>query len=115
MPPILDRDVLDVCLNEARAAPVVGQMGRAGQRLGNNSARFSATNRLIGLNMTSPVAAKPWRFYFTYLSAQPMVFPLGTERSLVQLQWRAIPFTMDPYQQGAGSFGTLLYDHQLDD
>lgn len=110
-----DRDVLDVCVQESfggAAAP--GFLTRAGSRLGNNAARFAATNHYIGLNILSPVAAKPWRFYFTYLTGTPVEFPLGTEKSLVQLTWRAIPYTQDPWNGGLGALGSPLWDYTLD-
>ena len=82
--------------------------------MGGNVARFAAGNNFIGLNLTSPVASKPWRFYFAYLVAPPATFPLGTEKSIIGLQWRAIPFTVDPWQGGSGALGQILWDHVLD-
>jgi hypothetical protein len=115
----LDRDVLDVCLMESMGgAPVIGQTARAGARLGNGLGRFAAGgalgNHYIGLNITSPVASKPWRFFFTYLVGPPMEFPLGTERSIVTLNWRAIPYTTDPYGAGTGAYGASIWDYTLE-
>lgn len=114
-----DRDVLDVCLLESMGgAPTLGTTGRAGARMGNGLPRFAAGgvlgNHFIGLNITSPVAAKPWRFFYTYLVGPPMEFPLGTERSIVTLNWRAIPYAVDPYNGGLGAFGSPLFDYTLD-
>lgn len=121
-----DRSVLATCLQLSQGgAPSEGQMARAGQRLGNNQPRFgpatgspptgnNAGNNYIGLNLSSPVAGQPWRFYYTYLTGPPMEFPLGAERSVVTLHWRAIPYTQDPYQGGLGAYGQYLWDHTLD-
>jgi hypothetical protein len=125
-----DRAVLDVCLMESMGGVpngAVGGMNRAGQRLGNNAPRFAAGgvngNHLIGLNLSSTVGAKPWRFFYTYLAAPPMEFPLGNERSIIVLNWRAIPYTQDPWGgsssqpntvAGTGAQGALLWDHTLD-
>lgn len=114
-----DRAVLDVCLAESMAGVVtIGSVGRAGARMGNGLPRFAAGgvngNHYIGLNIVSPIAGYPWRFLFSYLTGPPMEFPLGTERSVVQLNWRAIPYTVDPYGGGTGSLNSPLWDYTLD-
>lgn len=110
-----DRTVLNYCITESMAgAPAIGQLPRAGARMGNNTARFSTTNHFISLNLTSPVGGIPWRFYTSFLTVNPLEFPLGTERSLVTLNWRVIPFTTDPYNDGSGAQGTVLWDHVND-
>lgn len=110
-----DRTILDECLRLSMAgAPAIGQLPRAGARMGNNSPRFSATNNYIGLNITSPVGNKPWRFFYTFMTNPPMQFPLGTEKSVVTTSWVAVPFTTDPYQGGLGAQGQALWDYVLD-
>lgn len=127
-----DRAILDVCVMESMAgAPAIGAMRRAGARMGNNLPRFapggSLGNHYIGLNIASPIGNLPWRFWYTYLAEQPMIFPLGAERSLVDLAWRAIPYTTDPWGTGnipgsaqpstvpgTGAEGAVLWDHVLD-
>jgi hypothetical protein len=121
-----DAAVLDECLRLSMGgAPTVGTVSHAGQPLGNNKARFAVAtgnpatgaaggNNFIGLNITSPVAARPWRFLMTYLANQPMRHPLGVRRSIVSLQWRAIPYTTDPYNNGLGAYNTVLWDRTLD-
>lgn len=111
----LDRDILDVCLRESQGgSSAIGRLKRAGARMGNNAARFAATNHYIGLNLTSPVQSKPWRFYFSYLTGPPVTVPLGTEKSVYQLNWRIIPYTRDPYNSASGAEDFQLYDHTLD-
>lgn len=115
-----DNDILDVCIQESMGGTLdIGKVARAGARLGNNQPRFapgpySAGNHYIGLNLSSPVGAKPWRFLYTFLTRQPYTYPLGTRRSMVTLSWRCIPYTQDPYQAGAGALGQILFDHTLD-
>lgn len=110
-----DANVLDVCIGLSMGgAPAIGAMGRAGQRMGAGVVRFAAGNRFVGLNIASPGAGKPYRFLFAYLATPPYTFPLGNERSLVQLNWRAIPFTTDPYGGGTGALGAYIWDHNLD-
>ena len=110
-----DPAVLAVCIAMSQgAAPLEGTIGRAGQRLGNNSARFALTNSLIGLNIVSPVANLPWRFYFAYMRDPPVQWPLGTEKSVLTVNFRVIPFSVDPYGGGTGSYGYRLFDRILD-
>ncbi len=111
-----DNLILDICVQQSMASTgQFGTMGRAGQRMGNNTPRFGAGNRLVSLNITSPVLGQPWRFFFCYLSSPPVEFPLGTQRSLIVMNWRAIPFTQDPYGGGTGALGYPLWDNVLDD
>lgn len=114
-----ERSVLDVCILEGLGgAPVLGTMAHAGARMGNGLPRFAAGgvngNHFIGLNIASPVGNKPWCFLYSHLATQPMEFPLGTERSVVQVRWRAVPYTTDPWGTGLGAYGTGLWTHVLD-
>jgi hypothetical protein len=111
----VDLSILDTCLQESQGGSAgPGLMTYAGSRLGNNAARFAATNHFIGLNIAAPVNGRPWRFFFAYLVGPPIVHPLGTERSLIDLNWRAIPYIADPWNAGLGSATAPLFDHTLD-
>jgi hypothetical protein len=115
----VDRDVLSACikLGMAGAGGVgnnEGQLARAGLRMGGGLARFASGNNYIGLNISSPVLALPYRFYFAYLTGTPVDIPLGTEKSIIVCNWRAIPYTQDPWNSGQGATGTVLYDNTLD-
>jgi len=111
-----DRAVLDVCmaLSMGGGSIAIGQVARAGQRLGQGLSRFTIGNNLIGLNLSSPVGNKPWRFWYTYLTGPAVEFPLGTKRSIVTLNWRAIPYTTDPFNGGTGAQGSQLWDYSQD-
>ena len=115
----LDMTVLEAVEQETLAGGTseglaLGQLGTAGQRLGGGNARFATGWHYVGLNILSPVGSRPYRFYAAYLTGTPITIPLGTRRSLVQLQWRAIPYTTDPWGGGAGSKGVYLFDRTLD-
>lgn len=111
-----DRNVLNTLLTEsmggaAAGATAAGTLGVAGGRLGNNAVQFAATNHYFQMCFLSPVANIPWRFQYCYLAEQPFEFPLGAERSVVGLSVQCIPYTIDPWNNGAGSAGSLLYDN----
>ena len=120
-----ERDILDACLRLSMGGvATVGLLGRAGRRLGAavggpGLAPFTAGNSYIGLIIDSPVAGKVWRFYSTYMTGTPVNFPLGTERSIVAVQFRAIHYTDDPWggslthggTDGTGSLNAKLWDH----
>lgn len=114
-----DESVLNACIQEGLAgAPSIGTLGHAGALMGNGLARFgpggAAGNHFIGLNILSALGQSPWRFYFAQLAGNPMSWPLGTERSLVDLQWTAFPYSVDPWNGGNGSFGVPVWDRTAD-
>ena len=89
--------------------------------MGNNSnIQFGSGNLYIGLILASPVGSKPWRFWYCYLANNSEI-SLGTEKSLHNLTWRAIPYTNDPWGDAGGaqpntvaatgSTGAVLWDH----
>lgn len=110
-----DPDVLDVCLREAQGGSTgPGTMRRAGIRLGNGAARFAATNFFIGLNLTSPITNKPYRFYHSFLTGNPAQYRIGVEKQVVPVQFRVIPYSPDPWNGGTGAEGVVLWDNTLD-
>jgi len=112
-----DRTILNACVAESMAganAGAVGTLPVTGARMGNNAARFAATNHYIGLNLTSPVGGLPYRFFYSFLTGPMAEVPVGAERSIVRLNWRVIPYTTDPYGNGAGAGGQALWDNTLD-
>jgi len=123
-----DPIVVQGCWRSANAgAVVVGTTGRAGQRMGNNQPRFGPGgangNHYLGLNLTSPVGNIPYRFWYAYLTQRPSEYTLGTEKTILTMNWRAIPFTQDPYGGspsqplttfGTGAYGNIIWDNTLD-
>lgn len=128
----LDRAIMSECYRLSQCGPsgYPGLMGRAGQRMGNNQALFSAGSAATGANagnfyitlgLSSPVGQLPWQFFYCYLTGTASEWPLGTEKSMVPMTWRAIPFTRDPYNGGNGAFaanfpndnGAALYINSL--
>ncbi len=114
-----DPDVLVACIRESwGSSPGEGMLGHAGSLMGNGLARFGPGGALgwhfVGLNLISAVGASPWRFLNAYLADSPITWPLGTKRSLVQLRWKAVPYSIDPWNNGNGSFGVPIYDRTAD-
>lgn len=110
-----DREVLRECIRLSMGGGTAeGMRARAGTFMGANNARFAAGWKYISLNLSSVVDLLPWRFYNAYLTGPPVQWPLGTERSVVSLNWRVIPYVQDPWQGGVGSLDHILYDHVLD-
>lgn len=116
----VDLNVLEACVQEAMGgAAALGQFGRAGTRMGNNVARFAATNHYVGLNITSPDGNRPWRFFYAYLADNPFDWPLGTEKSVISVNFRVVPYVQDAYNGGGAGAGTgaqnyPLWDRNLD-
>lgn len=114
-----DPTILEFCVQEAvGGAPAAGQLGHAGALFGNGLPRFAPGgafgNHFIGLNIISAAGAQPWRFLYAKLAENPLMWPLGAERSLVQLKWTAYPYSIDPWNGGQGSYGVPIYDHISD-
>ncbi len=114
-----DSDVLDFCVQEAwGSTPGFGQMGHAGSLMGNGLPRFGPGgvngNHFIGLNLISAPGKRPWRFYYAALADNPIDFPIGTERSLITLNWEAFPYSVDPWNNGNGSYGVQIWDNIAD-
>lgn len=108
-----DQSVLEACIQEANAgASAFGTMVRAGTLMGGQFSRFASGNHFIGLNLTSPVEGKAMRFLAAYLTGQPLNYPIGPKRSIVQLTWRAIPYPENNIF--SGSAGIKLFDNTLD-
>ena len=148
-----DADVLNICWSESmggvrqeivipRVPPLqtfpAGMMVGAGSTLGHGLPMFASGCHYISLSLAAPQYPQngiPWRFRTCYLTAPPMEFPFGTERSLVKLNWRAIPYR-PLYQRNSGgsandpanimiegnvysptpiySSGVILWDHKID-
>ena len=108
-----DASILNTCIKESMGgAPAIGQLPRAGTLQGGQVALGAAGNHFISMGLSSPVGGQPWLFYATYLANSPVNFPLGTERSAVRCNWRAIPFSTDPWGGGTGSQGVPIWAFQ---
>jgi hypothetical protein len=80
----------DLLLN-ARGG-MAGTLAAAGTLMGAGLPMFASGNHYISLNLSSPYAGRPWRFRSCYLAERPVVHPIGTQYSQVELVWRAIPY-----------------------
>lgn len=86
-----DPVILEACVAESMCGKE-GFMVRAGRPMGQGKPLFASGNHYISLNLLSPVLNYPWHFPSAYLADMPMTVPLGTEKSAVVLNWRAIPY-----------------------
>lgn len=123
-----DYGILRRCLIESLGGGGVGNDGNfgvgAGFPLGGGVPLYTTGNHYIAVYLTSPVEGLPWRFPSAYLTEPPMMLPLGTEKSIATLNWRAIPYTF-PFQPGGlrtsgtpappaneiTSLGAIVWDH----
>lgn len=107
-----DKTVLQDCLVQSMGGVVTpGRLARAGQRLGGGNALLASGNYYVQVSLSSPVSGLPWRFFACYMVGPPMTMPLGTKRSIVQVNWRCIPYTVDPWGGGTGALNYPLWDH----
>lgn len=127
-----DREILEECLRLAwggggGTTSTDGVLARAGVRLGAPvggpaAARFAAGWKYVSLNISAPQSSSyPWNFRNSYIHGSP-AYPLGTEKSVVQLQWRCVPYTRDPYgdttqggSTGGGAGGHILFNRNRGD
>ncbi len=113
-----DPDVLSilVALAAGRIGSVAneGTLPMAGQLMGGNAARFASGWKYVSLNIYAPISGRPFRFYNAYLTSPQFAMPLGTEKSVVPVTFRVIPYIVDPWQGGLASAGQILWDRTLD-
>ena len=124
-----DDDVLKRCMRESMGgATTFGNMKGAGTPLGGMRPSSDVQNHYIGLNLSCPNAAdvgptgtdnidlpEAWRFPNSFLSDMPYELPIGTERSLLKLNWRAIPyFSSLERKEEILSTNAGLFDNTLD-
>lgn len=63
-----------------------------GRPLGNGYPLYASGNHYVSVEIRSPVERRPWLFHSCYLTGQPVKIPLGSERTLLEMHWRAIPY-----------------------
>jgi len=87
--------------------------------MGNGRPLLTSGNHYLSLNLSAVKPATPWRFPACYLADRPIEYPLGTEKSVAVLNWRAIPYgpqfnPNDGSLREIVSSGTVLWDHTAD-
>lgn len=110
-----DPAILSECQQLAMAggAGTEGMLPHAGTLMGGGVALYQPGNSFLSLNIASPVQGAPYQFPAAYLMNSPSPYPLGTERSVVQLTFRATPYTEDPWNNGQGAQGAVLWTRTL--
>lgn len=91
-----DAAVLDAMISESTGGAGAGANSYAGKRLGGGQPLYSAGCHFFSIGLSSPVAAKPYTFLACHLTGQPISFPVGAERSIVQVNLRAISYNPTP-------------------
>lgn len=117
-----DEDVLQICMQETMGGgdgsfSVLGNDGimpRGGRLLGNNISMYFSGNHYLSVSLFPAASVKGWRFTSCYLNSQPLVIPVGAERSLVQLSFRAIPYSTMTSGEVLAS-GVVLWDRIPDE
>lgn len=116
-----DHEVLDACVAESHGGkipstrgPTAGTLhGSTGIPLGCGRPLGASGNHYISVNISSPQLDFPWRFPASYLLTPPLEIPVGTKASVVQLNWKAIPYqTMVSGE--IRSSGATTWDHGAD-
>jgi len=95
-----DPVMLDICIAESMGGMDPLQsfgntrtVGPNGTLLRGNKDLFASGCHLMSLSISSPEALNPYHFLACYLTAPPMKIPLGTDASIVNLQWQSIPYS----------------------
>ena len=128
-----DNAVLEACYAESMGGSGVGAdgnhdagiMASAGTPMGGWIAAQSTGNHYMSLSLLCPALGFNWRFPTSYLTTMPLKIPVGTKASIVELHWRAIPYTvplewslsMSPgsvQNREVVSINKTLWDHQTD-
>lgn len=100
-----------------------GTYGPGGRILGYNRGLGTAANMFttVYLTPTNDGLYEPYRFKACYLNGQPLEIPLGTERTIVRLHWRVVPYKpIETNAQGrmvetSSQGGVVLWDHESDE
>lgn len=122
-----DQDILDEVISESMCGAVDGTLiNGAGQPMGGAWPVLTFPCHFMHLNLINgPALIKPWRFLAAYLTGMPVSLPLGTEKSAVSLNWRAIPYwpgSITPMKPGVLdlsqemlSQNQIIWDRRSDD
>ncbi len=113
-----DREVLDAVMQESQGGgggfADAGTLAPAGTLLGNGRAVLTSGNHYTRLNLvTLTPAPAGWRFRSTYLN-DSVEIPIGTERTIAVLNFKAIPYAFPNFSGEISSSGIILWDHNTD-
>jgi hypothetical protein len=93
-----------------------GTLPPNGLTLGRGRQPMASGNHYVSLNILSPQLQYPFRFPFTYITGDPpSVWPMGTEKSILDVTFRAIPYvpplTPGGTPQELSSSGAVLWGY----
>ncbi len=121
-----DESVLKACLRNSMgncgSLYDGGTLAPAGTLLGRNKPQFTSGNQFLSLTILNGydfheelTFPDPWNFPSAYLtSPTPFVWPLGTEKSQITLNWKAIPYAPLNASGEAISSGVVLWQRVAD-
>ena len=75
-----------------------GTLTGVGTLMGGGNQLFSPGCHYLSLYLSSPVLDYPWRFFTCYLDTPPIEIPIGVQKNLVELNWKAIPYMLPTSQ-----------------
>lgn len=106
-------NLLGDLVGNPRGPTRAGLLSRAGMPLGGFvENRFDPGWGYVELGLSaSTIEGIPWTFRSVYLLGPPFLVSLGSDRSIAKTQWRAIHWTPDPYRDGQGSQGAVIWDN----
>lgn len=107
-----DNDILDTAISESMDgySPNNGSTGIPGLTLGHNLAPYASGCRYMGLGLTSSITSGR-SFPTCYLHQQPVQVPLGTKRSIVQVQFRAVRYAKMNTDGTVAESASLLWEY----
>ncbi len=107
-----DKTALRFLIQEATGGgPSIGTLGHAGTRYGGGQVIGHPECHYVSLGIESALGQDPWTFAYGVLANNPLEWPLGAERSIVSLSWEIVPYSVDPWNAGQGSYGVPLWTH----
>lgn len=115
-----DQAILLACVGESMGRdggrtnrdPPEGVLPGAGVTLGRGKPLFASGNHYVSLSLVSQDPDFPWHFPTCYLTDRPFIYPLGTEKSIVVLNWRAIPY-VPLFNRRDSEYGTATSGDRL--
>lgn len=118
-----DPQILDYCMYLAMGGrgPISstndwdGSLSPAAVPLGLGAPLHDEINNYVSVYLVpaSYTTTVPYRFPACYLDAKPLEIPFGTERTLVKLNWRVIPYQEFTTGEITSEQGHRLWSHEI--
>jgi hypothetical protein len=130
-----DSVVLNDCFIESMAGgkskdalPIPGTMAACGTMMGGykdvgepgcHYISLNIISALIGGDLLGSQLPDNWHFRAAYISTPPLEIPIGTEKTIVVLNWRAIPYVSPSNSNPSSTIelksqGNIVWDEDID-